>query len=142
MRLGARNPVATLLASAVLAHSSACTGPRSTLEQDLGKGVFLRAGPELLTGRHLGPPVVAGSTGPARFVEPRSERFDLAKTREIVEFVDRYYRAPANDGYEASLDRIAAELRALGFGSKDGFGLQVIETPLTAGSRSGARAQA
>lgn len=137
MRPGARTFVATLLASAVLAHLGACSGPRRTLEQQLEGGVFLRAGPELLAGRHLGPPVVAGASGPARFVEPLSRRFDLDEAREVVEFVDRYYRAPANDGYEASLDRIAADLRALGFGSTEGFSLEVIETPLPQGARGG-----
>jgi hypothetical protein len=56
---------------------------------------------------------------------------------ETVAFVDRYYRAPANDGYESVLDHIAERLRAAGFGTVEGFELTTIEMPLTARAAQG-----
>lgn len=86
----------------------------------------------LVQGVHQGPPVAAGSTGTMRFAPNLHARFDAARAKEMVAFIDRFYRAPGNDGYEAVLDRVAASLREAGFGSADGFELSVIETPLQA----------
>ncbi len=105
----------------------------SELPSKLPEALFAAdPGPQLLQGRHAGPPVVAAPTGPARFVAPLYEQFDLSRALDCVRFVDGFYRAPANDGYEASLEHVAARLRAAGFGVEAGFELTTIETQLTA----------
>ncbi len=97
----------------------------------------------MLQGAHHGPPVAAGASGPMRFAPALHARFDAARTKELLAFIDRYYRAPGNDGYEAVLDRVAASLREAGFGAREGFELSVIETPLQArGPERGVRVPA
>lgn len=97
----------------------------------------------LLQGAHQGPPVAAGAAGPMRFAPALHARFDSARTKELLSFIDRYYRAPGNDGYQAVLDRVAASLREAGFGTSEGFELTVIETPLEArGPERGVRVPA
>jgi len=86
--------------------------------------------PRLLDGRHLGPPVVAGDSGPKRFVGALYDAFRPAAATELVVAIDRHYRAPGNDGYEAALERVAERLRAAGFGSEPGLGLEFLESPL------------
>ncbi|MCC6407269.1 MAG: M28 family peptidase, partial [Planctomycetes bacterium] len=96
---------------------------------------FLRSvppGPKLMAGDHQGPPVTTGDSGPARFVAPLHARFDPARAFEDVRFIDGFYRAPANDGYEAVLAHVEARLRAGGFGSKPGFELDTLESDLEA----------
>jgi hypothetical protein len=99
------------------------------------------ASTRMLGARHAGPPVPAGKTGPARFVPSLFERFDEARALEVAAFADRFYRAPANDGYEATLDHVAERLRSAGFGAREGFELEFITTARTASAgASGERA--
>ncbi|MCK6447418.1 MAG: M28 family peptidase [Planctomycetes bacterium] len=96
---------------------------------------FLRSippGPTVMEGHHVGPAVTVGTTGPARYAAALHARFDAERAFEDVRFIDRFYRAPANDGYEAVLARIEARLAAGGFGTKSGFELEVLEAPLEA----------
>jgi hypothetical protein len=44
-----------------------------------------------------------------------------------VAYADGFYRARANEGYEAVLDQIESDLRALGFGSRADMQLEVLE---------------
>jgi hypothetical protein len=88
---------------------------------------------QLIGGDHDGPPVVAGAVGPARFVDALLEDFDSVHARGLMAFVDGFYRAPANDGYEAVLDRLAADLRDAGFDSEPGLELYFLERPLEGG---------
>ena len=69
---------------------------------------------------HQGPPVNVQDTGPGRFVPALLEAFDAERAMETVAFADRFYRAPANDGYLAVLDHIEQRLRDAGFGDGDG----------------------
>jgi aminopeptidase YwaD len=87
------------------------------------------AATQLLSVEHHGPPVVAGASGPARFVEELTSSFDPAHARELLEFIDGFYRAPGNDGFEAVLDRLERDLRQAGFGSSAGLELFFIEQP-------------
>jgi len=81
---------------------------------------------------HRGPGVALGETGPARFVPQLMGAFQPDRAMEIVEFIDQYYRAPANDGYDASLDYVAKRLEAAGFGGDDPrFELRFIEQERT-----------
>ena len=50
---------------------------------------------------------------------------------ETVRFTDGFYRAPANEGYNATLDHVEERLREAGFGSVEGLELEEIETELT-----------
>ncbi|MBI5434449.1 MAG: M28 family peptidase [Planctomycetes bacterium] len=96
---------------------------------------FIRSvppGPKLMAGDHAGPPVTTGDSGPARFVAPLHARFDPARAFEDVRFIDGFYRAPANDGYETVLAHLEARLRAGGFGSTPGFELELLESELQA----------
>src|SRR5688572_17923892 len=79
---------------------------------------------------HAGPAVMAAGSGPARFVRQLYDDFDAGYARELLGFVDRFYRAPGNDGYEAVLERVAADLRAAGYGSEQGLELYFLERPL------------
>lgn len=71
--------------------------------------------PEPSTAVHRGPAVSPGTSGPARYVGPLLEAFDPERALRFTALVDRHYRAPANDGYEAALDLLIAELEAVGF---------------------------
>ena len=80
--------------------------------------------------RHRGPAVAAGEGGPARFARAVHRAFDVRRAHELVAFIEARYRAPANQGYEEVLERLAAELRAGGFGGDPRFELFEITTPL------------
>lgn len=77
---------------------------------------------------HRGPAVAAGTSGPARFARLAFEELDAARALGVATFIDGFYREPANEGYDAALDRVRDELRAAGFGSDPRFALEVIET--------------
>ena len=78
---------------------------------------------------HVGPAVVVGETGTAKYVEPLMEVFDRDAAMELVRFVDRFYRAPANEGYDEVIDRMCDDLAEAGFdGSDERLSFEVIET--------------
>lgn len=68
---------------------------------------------------HVGPPVEVAATGPARFTRTLHEGFRPERAMELVTFIDRFYRAPANRGYDEVLARLDKELREAGFGGED-----------------------
>ena len=68
---------------------------------------------------HVGPDVHLAATGPARFVGPLHEAFRPERAKKFAEFIDGYYRAPGNEGYDAVIDRMADELVEAGFGLDD-----------------------
>lgn len=105
---------------------------RSEPAPDLATLSHFQTGEALVETAHKGPAIVAGAGGPARFAALLLEQFDAARAHGLLEFVDGFYRAPGNDGYEAVLARIEAELRQAGYGREPGFELSVIETPLMA----------
>jgi len=75
---------------------------------------------------HVGPPVEVAETGTARFTKALHDGFNGKRSLELVRFIDGFYRAPANQGYDAVLERLEQELRAAGFGGADtrlGLGL-------------------
>jgi hypothetical protein len=76
---------------------------------------------------HRGPAVVMSGDGPARFVKPLFDAFQTERAMQTVAFADRYYRAPANPGFDAVLDRIVTELRSVGFGTDPRLELRVLE---------------
>lgn len=84
--------------------------------------------PQAKASNHLGPKVSEGSSGPARFVKAIYEGFDVAAAMKTATFVDGFYRAPGNPGYDACLDHVQKHLEAAGFGEKKGFEIEFIET--------------
>ncbi len=80
---------------------------------------------------HFGPQVAAGETATARFIVPLYERFDKQAAMGVVRFVDGFYRAPGNAGYNAALDHVRALLEQGGFGKQPGFELEEILSPMS-----------
>jgi hypothetical protein len=83
-------------------------------------------------GGHRGPRVAEGAGGPARFVPALYRAFDAERAIADAAFADRWYRAPGNEGYEATLDHLAGRLRAAGFGAVEHLELRIIETEMSA----------
>ncbi len=91
---------------------------------------------------HQGPEVHVDKTGTARFAEKVRDAFRLESAMELVRYVDGFYRAPANEGYDAVLARLEEFLRESGFGGDDvRFELAVWETPRRAPAWTPRRAQ-
>jgi len=109
------SPVGSTLAVA-LGLAVACRG----IDSDLRSLVEATSAQEGVQEFHLGPPVEVAGSGPARFVKTLHEGFRPARARELVAFIDRFYRAPANRGYDEVLTKLEADLRELGFGGEDG----------------------
>ncbi|MFT5285645.1 MAG: aminopeptidase YwaD [Planctomycetota bacterium] len=76
---------------------------------------------------HRGPKVAMSEDGPMRSAKLLYERFDVEQTMKNVTFIDQYYRAPGNEGYEAVIDHFQAMLREAGFGNVDGLELEILE---------------
>jgi hypothetical protein len=121
------------LALALAATVSACASRAQEIPLE-ALALPPQRGDVLAPFRHRGPAVVAGETGPARFARAVHRAFDVRRAHDQVRFIEARYRAPANQGYGEVLDRIAAELRAGGFGDDPRFELFEIATPLEAPS--------
>jgi hypothetical protein len=76
------------------------------------------------------PAVAPGESGPARFAGLLYDAYDVEAAMETVRFTDGFYRAPGNEGYNATLAHVEARLRAAGFGTEPGLELEVLETEL------------
>jgi Zn-dependent M28 family amino/carboxypeptidase len=87
-----------------------------------------QATPVPIAAEHIGPGVTRGDSGTARFARVLYETFQPERALETATFADRYYREPANEGYDAVLDRIVEELRAAGFGADEHLALEIVET--------------
>ncbi|NOT30333.1 MAG: M28 family peptidase [Planctomycetes bacterium] len=68
---------------------------------------------------HGGPTVEVAESGTARFVRALYDGFRPQRALELVTFIDRYYRAPANQGYDEVLARLDKTLREIGFDGAD-----------------------
>lgn len=84
-----------------------------------------KEGPQL---GHIGGPAVAPGT--SRFIAELLDQFDAQAAMDLVRYVDGFYRAPGNDGYNASLDRVRQQLEQAGFGKRPGYELEEILTPM------------
>ncbi|HVS11102.1 MAG TPA: M28 family peptidase [Planctomycetota bacterium] len=121
------------LALVLAATASACASRAQEIPLE-ALALPPQQGDALAPFRHRGPAVVAGETGPARFARAVHRAFDVRRAHDLVVFIEARYRAPANEGYDEVLERIAAELRAGGFGDDPRFELFEIATPLEAQS--------
>lgn len=113
----------------LIAALCACqdTGP-SLEEIGVGLGVQVEG---YRHGYHTGPDVFyVPGTGTDRFAQAVYQAIDAEAAMRTVEFVDAYYREPANEGYDAALDHVIAGLRAAGFGESEGLELRIDERPL------------
>ncbi len=88
------------------------------------------AAPKIQAAEHRGPPVAPGTTGTARFAAKVYTAFSAEDALAVTTFADRWYRAPGNEGFEATLAELERTLRESGFGARDGLDLRVIETPM------------
>ena len=93
-----------------------------------------RAGPTALRAGHAGPGVALGAHGTARFATQVFAAFSTERALATAAFADRWYREPANDGFEAVIDALVEDLRAAGYGRDAGLTLEVLETPMSAPS--------
>ena len=108
---------------------AACGGSSRTIDvpTELGERLPVAAG-------HTGPAVDPRDTGPGRFVGSLLARFDRQAAMDYASFIDRFYRAPASDGYEEVVERVVGELFAAGYGADDGFELEVLRTGMSSPS--------
>lgn len=88
------------------------------------------ARPKIQPAAHRGPAVAPGASGTARFAKKLHDSFSADAALEVAAFADRWYRAPGNEGFEATLDELERRLREAGYGAADGLELRVIETPM------------
>ena len=105
--------VARTLMAGVLGFSWACSGG-----PDL-RPVLQEVDGEAPLQEHIGPDVVVTDSGTARFVRALYEAYQPRRAFELVGFIDRYYRAPANEGYDEVLNKLAKTLREAGFDGED-----------------------
>lgn len=117
VRTGSLRSSLVLAALAASLLSSSCRSRGVDVEEVLGSGLVESA--QLDQEWHQGPSVAVDSTGPARFVGGLMRAFDVDRAMETVAYTDRFYRAPANDGYLAVLDHVRARLEEAGFGGED-----------------------
>jgi aminopeptidase YwaD len=123
-----------LLATAIVGGllvvlTAACRSSDSDIEAILKSGLA-EAG-EVNQEWHRGPRVFVDANGPARFVPALLDAYDADAAMETVRFVDGYYRAPGNEGYDAVIEHLIEKLRAAGFdGGDPRLSMRVIETPM------------
>ncbi len=88
------------------------------------------AAPKIQPTTHQGPAVAPGETGTARFAAALWESYSADAALAVTAFADRWYRAPGNEGFDATIDEVRRRLAEAGFGARAHLELQVIETPL------------
>src|SRR5262245_18372572 len=104
-----------VLAAVLVPLSFACTGIDSEL-RSLVQQTNPAAGVQEW---HIGPPVEVADTGTARFARTLYDGFRPSRALELVTFIDRFYRAPANQGFDEVLTRLEKSLREIGFDGED-----------------------
>jgi aminopeptidase YwaD len=109
---------------------SACSSPSEKTLKSLRDRIESGPPPSLTAG-HTGPGVAAAGTGTGRFVRFLLPAFRRDRAMATATFADRYYREPGNEGFEAVIDHVRAELAKAGYGKRDPLRLEVIETPMS-----------
>jgi aminopeptidase YwaD len=103
--------------------------PEASVQEQEGQDSKTRSSPA--REGHRGPGVIEGEGGPARFLPALLSGFRTEAADELLRFTDGFYRTPGNPGYDAVLDRVQERLRESGFGEREGFELELIETKLS-----------
>jgi len=111
------------------AATAACGTPSDQKLRDLSARLDT-ALPAFEAGDHTGPPVATGGTGTARFARFVYPAFRRDRALATVKFADRFYREAGNEGFEAVLDHLRAELEKAGYGEQDHLRLEFFETPM------------
>ncbi len=88
------------------------------------------AAPKILPAAHRGAPVAPGVSGTALSAPKIYAEFSADAAFEVTSFADRWYRAPGNEGFDATLDELQRRLAEAGYGVQEGLELRVIETPM------------
>ena len=79
---------------------------------------------------HVGPAVAPGEAGTKRFAGPLYRAFDPGLAMRDAAYADQWYRVPGGPGYDATLERVAARLRANGFAEHERLKLRFLELEL------------
>lgn len=122
---------ARALAVLVVALAACTTQNRELSDGDLiDLTAAAEAAPKILPAAHRGPPVAPGVSGTARFAPQVYAAFSADDAFAITRFTDRWYRAPGNEGFEATLAELERALREVGYGTRPELEITVIETPM------------
>lgn len=106
-------------AAGLLLAATQLVGCRSALESEVRSLVEAIEAQDALQESHVGPPVELDETGPARFAPALYDAYKQSRAMELVSFIDRFYRAPANRGYDEVLARLDTVLREAGYGGPE-----------------------
>jgi len=79
---------------------------------------------------HPGPAVASGDGATARWASILFDAYNTDRAFETIAYADRWFREPGNEGFEATLDHVLEQLRAIGFGQEKLLQLEVIRTPM------------
>jgi hypothetical protein len=85
--------------------------------------------PRVQRSQHRGPAVAPGTSGTGRFAPLVWREFSADGALVVTTFADGFYRAPANEGFDATLDEVERRLRAAGYGTREELALEVFEEP-------------
>lgn len=102
---------------------SACKGPP---ELPRSESSYSELSADRILWHENGPKVRLDRSGPARFVRPLYEDFEVDRAMRLVAFMDERVRTPAGPGFDEVLDEFERELRGAGFGSQEGLLLEVL----------------
>jgi len=114
-----------------LVSLAACGAPSDQKLRDLSQRIESAPAPSVQT-KHVGPGVAVGATGTFRFARFVFPAFRKDRAMETARFADRWYREPGNEGFEAVIDHVRAELEEAGYGREDHLRLEVIPTSMEA----------
>jgi hypothetical protein len=113
---------------------TACAGPEPSSPEgapaDVAPAAADDRAPRAASSGHRGPAVAVTDDGPARVTRAFLDAFDTEAAMESVVFMDRYYRAPGNEGYDLSLEHLADRLRDAGFGMDPRLEMRFLEQPM------------
>jgi len=116
----------------VLALAACSSQVRELSDVDLIElSAAAEAAPKIQPAAHRGPPVAPGVSGTARFAPRVFAAFSADEAFAVTSFTDRWYRAPGNEGFEATLAELERRLRAAGYGTRAELEIEVIETPMS-----------
>lgn len=118
------NVISARGAAALALLALACrSGPSDADLVKMGENAA-RLGPKPVAAKHAGPPVAPGTSGTSSYAKPVYVAFDETRALATTAFADRFWREPANDGFNAVLAYVEEGLREAGYGSVEGLELE------------------
>lgn len=79
---------------------------------------------------HTGPPVAPGTTTTARFAGPLLEIYEKTAAYQLARVLDSVPRPIGASGYQQAIARLDRDLRVAGYGSEEGFDIEIVETAM------------